>query len=211
MSPTLSRYLKDFGAEQRSLPPVIPDMSFPEEQIFPEVHEPAPIDVDAERREAYAEGHEAATLALFEKHRANIEAITASHQEELASIQARHVAEMADRIVSGLRDIAMALGQTVGSEVAGALAPVLTEALTSAAVEDLAGLVSAAILDGAVGPIAVSGPAALFESLNARIGEHGALLRHVEADDVDLTVTIGESVLVTRMSAWADSLREVLQ
>ena len=29
--------------------------------------------------------------------------------------------------------------------------------------------------------------------------------------DVDLTVTIGESVLVTRMSAWAASLREILK
>jgi hypothetical protein len=48
-------------------------------------------------------------------------------------------------------------------------------------------------------------------ALQAHLGEEAALLRHIEAQDVDLTVTIGESVLVTRMSAWAVSLREILK
>jgi len=36
------------------------------------------------------------------------------------------------------------------------------------------------------------------------------MLRHVEMTDIDLSVTIGDNVIVTRMSAWADSLRKVL-
>jgi hypothetical protein len=110
-----------------------------------------------------------------------------------------------------MKTIAAMIGQAISTETANLLAPVMTESLTAGAVADLAELVKAAILDGAVGPITVSGPRDLFDSLAAHLAEHDELLQHIEAQDVDLTVTIEESVLVTRMSAWADSLRKVLE
>jgi hypothetical protein len=211
MSPSLSRYLKDFSVQEVPAPAAIQPVSFVEEPVFEDIPQVPPVDVEAERREAYAEGHEAATQELDEKHRAELEAIEAAHREELDALETRYKVEMAEKIAENLKAIAAALGESVGVETAKALSPVMTEELTDRAVDDLAVLVNAAILDGSAGPIVVSGPIDLFEKLSEHLGEHAEMLRHVEAEDVDLTVTIGESVLVTRMSAWADSLRKVLE
>ncbi|MBB5571465.1 MULTISPECIES: hypothetical protein [Rhizobium] len=211
MSPTLSRYLKDFSAESPPPSPVVPDMSFEETFDFPEAPVVQPIDIEAERREAYAQGHEAATQELTQKHQTELETIAETHRGEMDALRTRYEERAAEKIVNGLTKVATILGQAISAEAAAALAPIMTEELTTRAVADLAERVEAAILDGAAGPITVSGPRHLFESLHDSLGQNGVLLRHIEARDVDLTVTIGESVLVTRMSAWAASLKEILK
>jgi len=59
--------------------------------------------------------------------------------------------------------------------------------------------------------VTVKGPARLFDVLKGTLGEKAGLLRHLETGDVDLTVEFGDAVLVTRMSAWATSLKKVLE
>lgn len=210
MSLTLSRYLKDFSAEQVP-PPHVEDMAFAEPVEFPESPLEPPVDVEAERRVAYAEGHEAATQELTQKHQAEIDGMAQSFRAEMDALRIRYEEQAAEKIAADMTRIATMLGQAISTEAAAILAPIMTETLTAKAVADLAELVRAAILDGSVGPISVSGPHHLFEVLYSHLGDDGALLRHVEAQDVDLTVTIGESVLVTRMSAWAASLKEILK
>ena len=210
MSLTLSRYLKDFSAEQVPSTDVA-DIVFDEMVDIPDSPVEPPVDIEAERRDAYAEGHEAATRELTEKHQAELEAMTSSFRGEMDELRARYEEQAAERIAADVTRITTMLGQAISAEAATVLAPIMTETLTSRAVADLADLVEAAILDGSTGQIMVSGPHHLFEALHARLGNDGALLRHVEAQDIDLTVTIGDSVLVTRMSAWAASLREILK
>lgn len=210
MSLTLSRYLKDFSAEQIP-PPQVEDMAFAEPADFLESPAEPPVDIEAERRAAYAEGHDAATQELSQKHQAELDAMAESFRAETDALRIRYEEQAAEKIAADMTRIATLLGQAISAEAAAILAPVMTETLTTKAVADLADLVRAAILDGSVGPISVSGPRHLFEALHAHLGDDGALLRHVEAPDVDLTVTIGESVLVTRMSAWAASLKEILK
>ncbi|MEZ2222491.1 hypothetical protein [Rhizobium sp. RCC_161_2] len=210
MSPMLSRYLKDFSAEP-SPSVTLPDLTFDEAPPFLDSPVEPPLDIEAERRDAYAQGHEAATLELSSKHQLELKAIAEAHRGEIDALRAQYQEQAAERIAAGMTQIATMLGQVVNTEAAAVLAPIMTEALTAKAVADLADLVAASILDGDVGPVTVSGPRHLFDILHARLDDHGALLRHVEADDVDLSVTIGESVLVTRMSAWAASLREILK
>ncbi|TXI07602.1 MAG: hypothetical protein E6Q76_08290 [Rhizobium sp.] len=210
MSLALSRYLKDFSAEQAP-PPQVEDMGFAEPVDFLETPAEPPVDIEAERRAAYAEGHEAATQDLTQKHQAELDAMAESFRAEMESLRIRYEEQAAEKIAADMTRIATLLGQAISAEAASILAPVMTETLTARAVADLADLIKAAILDGGVGPISVSGPRHLFETLHAQLGEDGSLLRHIEAQDVDLTVTIGESVLVTRMSAWAASLKEILK
>ncbi|MBB3608308.1 hypothetical protein [Rhizobium sp. BK602] len=210
MSPMLSRYLKDFGAE---LPPPsgLPDVAFEEATSFLDAPEEPPVDIEAERRDAYAQGHEAATQELTGRHRAELEALAEAHRREIEALRSQYEEQAAEKIAAGMTEIATMLGQAVSAETADLLAPIMTEALSAGAVADLAELVASAVLEGDVGPVTVSGPRHLFDILESRLRDSDALLRHVEADDVDLTVTIGESVLVTRMSAWAASLREILK
>jgi predicted nucleotidyltransferase len=133
------------------------------------------------------------------------------HARELEELKLRYEVEAAAVIGSRIRDIAEEVAQLVSAGAAVALAPVMTEALAAKAAESLAVLLRDAILEGAAGPIVVRGPTRLFELLTAELGEHAGAVRHVETDDIDLAVEIGESVIVTRMSAWAASLKKVLE
>ncbi|EJT02704.1 hypothetical protein [Rhizobium sp. CCGE 510] len=209
MSITLSRYLKDFGEPEPSAP--IIDMNDFGDDGFSEIPSEPPIDVEVERREAYAQGHAAATADLTEKYEAEAQTLAEVHARELEELKLRYEVEAAAVIASRIRDIAEEVAQLVSAGAAAAIAPVMTDALAAKAAESLAALLRAAILEGAAGPIVVRGPIRLFDILNAELGEHAGAVRHVETDDIDLAVEIGESVIVTRMSAWAASLKKVLE
>ena len=58
--------------------------------------------------------------------------------------------------------------------------------------------------------VTVKGPKRLFDLLQSHFTEEAPVFRHEEVDDLDLTVEFGETVLVTRMAAWADTVRKVL-
>lgn len=213
MSIMLSRYLKDFG-EPESPPPMIEVGDFLNDDIsspFADMPEQEEVDVEAERREAYAEGHSAATTELTEKYELEAQATATAHLSEIEDLKLRYEVEAATVIASRLQDIAEEVARIVSAAAAAALAPVMTDVLTEKAVLDLATLLRQTILDGDAGQIVVRGPASLFEILRTELGEHAASVRHLETDDIDLAVDIGESVLVTRMSAWAASLKKVLE
>ncbi|EJC82580.1 hypothetical protein Rleg4DRAFT_4295 [Rhizobium leguminosarum bv. trifolii WSM2297] len=209
MSITLSRYLKDFGEPEPSAP--IIEMDDFGGDGFPEMPSEPAIDVEAERRDAYAEGHAAATADLTEKYEREAQTLAEIHARELEELKLRYEVEAAAIIASRVRDIAEEVAQLVSAGAAIAIAPVMTEALAAKAAESLAVLLRDAILEGAAGPIVVRGPTRLFDLLKAELGEHAGAVRHFETDDIDLAVEIGESVIVTRMSAWAASLKKVLE
>lgn len=215
MSNALSRYLKDFGAEPVAPAVVMPSMPFDDEPNFAEILDvappPPPVDIEALQRESYAEGHEAATKTLTEAHEAELDALREAHKKEILALQTEFFAASGEKIAQHLQQVSSVLGQAVSAGVANMLAPVMTEALTEMAIVELADLVTAAMLEGDVGQITVSGPRELFDSLVSKLGESGELLSHIEAEDIDLTVSIGDSVLVTRMSAWTDGVRKVLE
>ena len=58
--------------------------------------------------------------------------------------------------------------------------------------------------------VTVRGPGELFDRLREQMDGHDDLIRHVEADDIDLTVEIDDTAIVTRISAWTASLKKVL-
>ena len=214
MSRLISSYLKDFGAEQQApaspMPTSMASMPFDDMADFSEPVETPMVDLAAERREAYAEGHEAATLSLTELHQEELDAVKIAHQAELDELKTKFEGEAIERIAADFQQMAKAIGLSVSAEAARALSPIMTEALTAKAIEELAALVTASVVEGAVGPITVSGRRVMFDQLASKIDPDGVLLTFAEALDIDLCVTIGDTVLVTRMSAWADSLREVL-
>ncbi|NLS02397.1 hypothetical protein HGP14_03295 [Rhizobium sp. P32RR-XVIII] len=213
MSAMLSRYLKDFG-ETRPAEPVIDLNSSADDSYggLPDTSEmPPAVDVEAERRDAYSEGHAAATAELTEKYELEAQAVALVHQREKDDLVAKHAEELAGVIARRLDAIAAEVADLVSAATAKAIAPVLTEAVAAEAVSSLATLLHEAILEGAPGSMIVKGPAQLFELLKAEMGERQNLLRHQETDDVDLVVEVEDSVLVTRISAWSASLKKVLE
>jgi hypothetical protein len=216
MSMPLARYLKDFSAPSAPPQPAESpfgvagvddfDLDFP---ALPEP-EPEPVDLEAERRAAYAEGHEAGERQAAERFEAERQTREAAHAEALTEIEKRLRDEFAAALTTQLPDVVKRLSLTVSEQVAHALAPLIEEHIVEKAVAELAHQLEAAILAGEAGTIQIRGPRDLFEKLQAEMPDHGEMLRHVEGADLDLTAEFGDAALVTRISAFSASLKKVL-
>lgn len=211
MSALLSRYLKDFG-EPAVIAPVAEADDFPNDLGgFADISIEPAIDIEAERRSAHGDGYAEASAALTEKYDLEAQTVALVHQREVEELRNRYEAETAALIASRLDAMAAEIAALVSATVAKTLAPVMTDALSKKAAANLAAILRKAMLEGDLGTVTVSGPAQLFEVLKNTLGEKAELLRHHETSDVDLTAEFGDAVLVTRLSAWATSLKKVLE
>ncbi len=139
------------------------------------------------------------------------EAVLKAHADELSAIREKYEFEIASLVERKLGEAAVLIAEAVSNQTAQILAPVVEEALVSKAVDDLADLLRAAILEGDAGAVIIRGPASLFRKLSSSLSpEHATVLRHVEAVDLDITAEFGDAALVTRLSAWSARLKEVL-
>lgn len=211
MSALLSRYLKDFGEPAVVVPAVEADDFANDFGGFAEIPAEPEVDVEVERQSARAAGYAEATTTLTEKFELEAQTVALVHQREIEELKDRYEVEAAELIASRLETIAAEVAELVSAAAAKVLAPVMTDILAQKAVLSLAGSLRSAILEGDAGTINVKGPTRLFDVLKNALGEKAGLLRHHETPDVDLTVEFGDAILVTRMSAWATSLKKVLE
>lgn len=210
MSALLSR-LKDFG-EPVVVAPVVAESSFAEDfGAFEDIAPEPAVDIERERRDANAMGEAKATAELTEKYELEAQTVALVHQREIEELRNRYETEIAELLASRIKVIASDVADLVSAAVARTLAPVLTDALAEKAAVELAAELREAVLDGDVGTITVKGPEALFAILKNELGDKADLLRHHQTDDIDLIVEFDDSVLVTRMSAWAASVKKVLE
>ena len=214
MSMPLARYLKDFSTTVAPPAPPAPAFDMPSvdafDMDFPALPEPEAVDVEAIKREAYAEGHEAGEKAAAERFEVDRQAMEIAHAQALAERDQKLRDEFADLLATKLPDVIERLSLAVSEQAAIALAPVIGEALAEKAVKDLADLLKAAIAAGEAGTIEVKGPRLLFEKLQSEMPEQTGFLRHVEDPDLDLSAEFGDAALVTRISAFTASLKKVL-
>lgn len=217
MSAQLARYLKDFGAPPRAKTPTFQPPSFsPEDdgvvtgEAFAMPLALPPVDVEAERAAAFTEGRAEAEFELQAKHDADMAALTEAHKAELETLRLRYEQDYAMALAERFSMLTGEVADVVAAQTAQVLAPVMNQILTKGAVADLARMITEGLQDGEGVTVTVKGPANLFEQLKARFEDPAPVFRHIEAQDVDLTVEYGETVLVTRMSAWADTVRKVL-
>lgn len=217
MSAQLARYLKDFGAPPRAKAQIFQPPSFGSEDDAAAAGEAfamplalPPIDIEAERATAFAEGRSEAEFELQARHDADMAALKEAHKAELETLRLRYEQDYAMALGERFSMLTGDVADVVAAQAAQVLAPVMNEVLTKGAVADLARMIAEGLQDGEGVTITVKGPANLFEQLKSRFEEPAPVFRHVEAQDVDLTVEFGETVLVTRMAAWADTVRKVL-
>lgn len=213
MTASIARYLKDFG-EPTPVPPVLSDdlsdFEFGGGFEVPETPVDVP-DVEAERAEAHAEGYEAGVTEARREWEDLRTQLQRTHADEIAALRKQYEAEIASVVEKKMGEAAVLIAEAVSDQTARVLAPVVEQVLVSKAVADLADLLRVTILEGDAATITVHGPLHLFEKLTAVLGaEHAALVKHVEAADLDISADISGSALVTRLSAWSARLKEVL-
>jgi hypothetical protein len=206
MSASIARFLKDFGEPEA--PAILPAPSFefdgPSFDDFPQIVEEPAVDIEAIKAAAIEEGRESARSELIAAFEADKLAMIEAHDAAMVAERERFRAEVAEQLAQNLKD---------GIEQMATLflAPVLTEELSRKAATDLASVVKDAMLDGECSKLIIKGPTPMFDAFNAVMGLKDDQFQFTETDNPDLSVEISESVVVTRMSAWASSLRKVMQ
>lgn len=211
MSASLARYLQDFSEPHVVPVPLMTD-SFSDEMDDDLALLPidTQVDVEAERTEAFEQGRRAAADELQQQFDDEKRALVAAHAEELAALREKFAEEASTVIAARFQEIATVTAQAISDQTARILSPLLDEALVAKSVSDMADIIRNALIEGELGTLTVRGPVHLFEKLKIAMGEETVLLRHIEAPDLDIAVDIGETALVTRISAWSASLKKVL-
>ena len=217
MSASISRYLKDFSAPKVDLslvpPRYFPDLDddFPANGTFTMKQQVQPvIDVEAERRDAFAQGRAEAEAEQQSLHANEIAALNARHAAELEAMRVRCENEIAAMIYDRYSDMGSQLAIMLADQTARVLAPVMDDVLLQKSIGDLARMITHSIGAGEGAKITVKGPLGLFEALKRHLDDETLIFRHQEKADIDLTVEFGDSILVTRMAAWADTVGKVL-
>nr|WP_244610979.1 hypothetical protein [Ensifer sp. M14] len=216
MSAMLSRYLKDFSAPKVELS-MMPPKYFPDLDIdYSDSDRSAPrsiapqIDVDAERRDAFEQGRAEAQAELAFEHANQIADLQAAHAAEIEALTQRFEDEAASRVAERFNAMTDQLAVSLGDQTARVLAPVMEDALLQRAVADMAQMIRQGIVAGEGCAITIKGPLRLFEALKSSLGDDMPVFRHIETMDVDLAIEMDGTILVTRMAAWADTVRKVL-
>lgn len=210
MSAMLAHYLKDFSAAVQSAP--VPDYSFSASefdiQALPEPDDS--IDIEAEKQQSYDDGHAAATKALETSHAVALETLAAAHRDEIEALRLRYQVEIAERLTSAITEMTTRIADTVVDATARALVPMLSEEAARTAVAELSSLIRAQIAEGHAGKVKLKGPRELFDLLSAGLEDHAECLEFEASDDIDLTAELGDTVLLTRLSVFAENLERVM-
>ena len=218
MAIAIERYLKDFGKPETFVVAddigLLPGPPEPQDAVMvaPQSTLPvaAAVDVEAERAEAMErgrlEGAQAAEIRLNEafeeergRHRDEINELRTRYEQDLTTVVATRYDALCDELVEAL-----------GAQVTRILAPLFEQSLSEQMVASLATAIRQTLKDRTATVMTVTGPASIFENLKTALGEDAAQLEFVESDEFDLTVRVDDAVLCTRLSEWADRLREVL-
>lgn len=209
MSAGLARYLKDFSAPPPSAPDIF-ELPPPTEIAFDFPSEPQ-IDLDALRREAHEEGRAEMQAELHAAHQLEIDALIASQRQVEEDMAAAFEQKMAEQLADALPRIATDLRDLLSDHVMNALRPILDAAITDRAVESLAQTVRSVFAGEGGIELVLKGPGSLAEKLRERLVGLDLDFKHIEAPGIDLSVEHGDTVLMTRLSAWRESVEELLK
>eukprot|EP00913_Durusdinium_trenchii_P026937 g25272.t1 len=191
------QYLRDFSAE--AAPAEVhfdasPDVPLVSDFPMIEAFEPQ-IDMEAERRQAYEEGHKAA-----------VDSLTAQHAEAIAALQEKNAAELdaqrqqfeggiADYLAKALPDMSTRVAGELLDAAARLFAPILKTEAERQAVDDLAQRIRSALAREIIEQIKVTGPERLCLLLRDQLQEQGEVLEFNHFEGTDVRVEIGESLL----------------
>ena len=206
MAAALADLLPDFGARPRAAPAraAAPQPSPPP----PPPPEPPPIDIDAIVAEAVARAEAEVAEKFSAEMEQRLQESDAAHQAEIDRIRSETGVEFGARLTAALADLEKQTIDVTTSVVARILGQMATDTVAQRAIEALSLTVRDVIGDAETIRIRVKGPQSLFLPFAAAMGEQSRHLQFVEADTVDLTVSMDETLFETRLAEWSQTLSE---
>lgn len=163
-------------------------------------------EVEARVEEARLQGAQEARAEAEREHAAALAAQQAQFDVKLAAERGRWAktqgAQLAELLSAGLRDIEHAIADCVGR----ILKPIVSEEIRCAAVSSLAQALQEMIYKGTSETITVYGPQDLLAALEAHLDHARSAVRFETSDGTDLVVHADDTVIETRIGAWARSL-----
>jgi hypothetical protein len=166
--------------------------------------------IEAARASGFADGEAAARAAL----ETMLAGLRETHARELVAAREAWVRaeadELARQLASGLEDIEMRIADTT----ARVLAPLLRAEVAKQAIADLHCELSQLLASGTEVSLTISGPEDLLEALRGRLVDQlagkAASVGYRTSDGPDVRVVAGQTVLETRLGAWAAKIEEAL-
>ena len=161
----------------------------------------------AEDREALiaaaeARGREAGRVEALAEAEARLAAERAAFEERLAQARRDWSEDEGAALAAQLTAAFAGLDATLSERVARLLAPVLTEALRRQAVEALSQAVTRLLAEPQPAAISITGPEDLIAALSGRLAGLSAAVAFTASDATEVTVSAGETVIETELSAW---------
>lgn len=204
---SLSDLLPDFGTPQIHSGVTVTHV---DPHPHPTLDMPAPVDIDKLVAMAVAKAEDALEATLTAAH---TEALAAERQaladearamvETLGTDLGTAIADRAEKLEHRLYDL-------MGDAVARIVSGLLSDELQKRSLAALERVIRDTLADAEAVRISVRGPLSLYEPLKAALGTRAANLDFAEAASLDLTMTVNDTVVETRMSEWSAALSEVL-
>ncbi|WP_320200936.1 hypothetical protein RMR16_001000 [Agrobacterium sp. rho-13.3] len=209
MNGALTKYLKDFSQitppdVSSSLDLDTPVAAFENDWLSePEVS----IDLEEEKRKAFAAGEEAGKRQALDTHEVELEALRASHQQELEAMRTRYEEEIAMHLATSVTSMKKAITEHAETVCFRLFSTVMEREFADKASTEVAAQIVREIEGGFAGTIKIMGP----ELLLSKIREHLQTVdNHIDYDvnaDIDVQVQLDNSVLMTRLSEFFQTVR----
>lgn len=220
----LARVLQDFGLRDRpdktledfsvgggSPPqvferPVVAEIKPLEEELLAEM--PPPIDIEAIRQEAFAQGEEKQREEMQAGFSVRLKSVEEAHGAEIDQLKS-HMTGLAAEIEKGLEAGLKKIEADLSRQVAEILMAFMGERLTQEAVRQFADRIAAESL-AVEKPLTIEGNRELLDVLQGRPGFDSSRYRLKPTDAHEIRVVHGNTVLSTRLAARLKELKELI-
>ncbi len=209
MSGALAKYLKDFS---QFTPPEVPDVMALDTPIsgFESNWLPEPeisIDLDEEKRKAFAEGEEAGRREQRLNQETELEALRATHVQELEAIRTQYEEEIATHLATSVISMKQMIADNVESACFRLFSVVMERELAKDTAADLCVQIIREIEGGFAGTIKITGPEHLLSKIREGLGPVDNQIDYDVSPDIDIKVQMDSSILMTRLAEFFQNAR----
>ncbi|WP_153020272.1 hypothetical protein [Paramesorhizobium deserti] len=213
-SPSIASLLSDFSPRRIPDERVIilsassgedePDEEAVAEQPFEEM-----IDAELQLKQAFEAGRDAGRAesdALYEAEKQRMQRV---HEEEIGAVKAAVMNETADRLIMQLNKGFAALEASFSQQLAMLVEPLIAEHMRKSAVADFARAVADTVKPATA--MEIRGPRELIDALRSVDGFAHEQFTLVEAEQTELSLKLGETIIETRLAPLLDELKALVR